>query len=97
MASLGKLADADSLAFQGYLKACALPRTTEGEKASHQAAREAALVHATQTPLEAAAQMGQGLEVAETAATLVDEHVRSEMDSQRNAATSVAQKACCSV
>src|ERR1700738_2823317 len=32
MVSLSERADADSLAFQDYLKACALPRTTEGER-----------------------------------------------------------------
>jgi len=79
MASLSELADADSRAFQGYLDACALPRTTEGEKAARNAAREGSLVRATQVPLEAAAEMGRGLEFAEAAARLVDLHVRSEV------------------
>jgi formiminotetrahydrofolate cyclodeaminase len=79
MTSLSELADADSLAFQSYLEACALPCTTEDEKASRRAAKEAALVRATQIPLEAAAQMGRGLEFAEAAARLVDLHVRSEV------------------
>jgi methenyltetrahydrofolate cyclohydrolase len=79
MASLSELADADSLAFQSYLETCALPCTTEDEKTFRRAAKEAALVHATQIPLEAAAEMGRGLEFADAAAKLVDAHVRSEV------------------
>jgi formiminotetrahydrofolate cyclodeaminase len=79
MASLSDLADSDSLAFQSYLQACALPRTTESEKAIRQAAKEAGLLRATQIPLEAAAEMVGGLAVAETAVRLVDTHVRSEV------------------
>jgi formiminotetrahydrofolate cyclodeaminase len=79
MVSLSELADADSLAFQSYLKACALPRTTEDEKAFRRAAKEAGLLRATQVPLEAAAEMGRGLRLVETAARLIDPHVRSEV------------------
>jgi formiminotetrahydrofolate cyclodeaminase len=79
IASLSKLADADSAAFQGYLQACALPRTTESEKAARKAVREVSLVRATQIPLEAAAEMGRGLKCADAAAGLVDAHVRSEV------------------
>jgi formiminotetrahydrofolate cyclodeaminase len=77
--SLSELADADSGAFQGYLEACALPQTTEREKAVRRVAREASLVRATQVPLEAAAKMGRGLKLAEAAERLVDSHVRSEV------------------
>jgi methenyltetrahydrofolate cyclohydrolase len=79
MASMSELADADSLAFRSYLEACALPRTTESEKAFRRAAREAGSLRATQIPLAAAAEMVRGLEVAEAAARLVDIHVRSEV------------------
>jgi formiminotetrahydrofolate cyclodeaminase len=79
MVSLSEFADADSLAFQSYLMACALPLTTEGEKAFRRAARQEGLVRATQIPLDAAAEMARGLEFAETAAKLVDPHVRSEV------------------
>ena len=79
MISLSELADADSLAFQRYLKACALPRSTEGERAFRRAAREDGLVQATQIPLEAATEMTRGLVFAESAARLVDAHVRSEV------------------
>jgi formiminotetrahydrofolate cyclodeaminase len=79
MTSLSELADADSQAFEGYLEACALPRTTEVEKAAREAARESGLVRATKVPLEAAIEMGRGLELAERAAGLVDAHVRSEV------------------
>jgi methenyltetrahydrofolate cyclohydrolase len=79
MASLSEFADADSRAFQGYLEACALPRTTEADKAARATARESGLVRATQVPLESAIEMTRGLELAETAAALVDAHVRSEV------------------
>lgn len=79
MASLTELADADSRAFQGYLEASGLPQTTEAEKATRKTAKEASLVRATQIPLEAAVEMGRGLESAEAATGLVDTHVRSEV------------------
>jgi len=79
MVSLSELADADSRAFHCYLEACALPRATEGERSFRRAAREAGLVHATQVPLEAAAEMGRGLDFAEAAARLVEAHVRGEV------------------
>jgi formiminotetrahydrofolate cyclodeaminase len=79
IASLSELADADSLAFESYLKACALPRTTEDEKAFRRAAKEEELVRATRIPLEAATEMVRGLEFAEAATRLIDPHVRSEV------------------
>jgi formiminotetrahydrofolate cyclodeaminase len=79
MSSLSELADADSLAFESYLNAGALPRTTEDEKAFRRAAKESGLARATQVPLEAAAEMARGLEFAEAAGRLVDTHVRSEV------------------
>jgi len=79
MASLGEFADADSRAFQCYMEACAMPRTTEAETAARKTAREVGLLRATQIPLEAAAEMGRGLAFAEAAARLVDAHVRSEV------------------
>jgi formiminotetrahydrofolate cyclodeaminase len=79
MASLSDLADADSSAFQGYMEACALPHITEGEKNLRRTAKGAGLVRATQVPLDAAAEMGRGVEIAEVAARLVDTHVRSEV------------------
>jgi formiminotetrahydrofolate cyclodeaminase len=79
MVSLSELADDDSLAFEDYLRACALPRTTEGEKVSRREAKDAGLLRATKIPLQAAAEMSRGLEFAETAAKLVDVHVCSEV------------------
>jgi formiminotetrahydrofolate cyclodeaminase len=79
MASLSELADADSRAFERYLEACTLPRSTEGEKAIRNAEKEASLVGATHVPLEAATEMGRGLELAEAAERFVDAHVRSEV------------------
>lgn len=77
--SLSALADADSQAFQGYMEACALPRATEDEKSARKAAKEESLVRATQVPLKAAGEMGQGVELVDVAAELVDAHVRSEV------------------
>jgi formiminotetrahydrofolate cyclodeaminase len=79
MASLSEFADADSLAFQSYLKACTLPRMTEDEKAFRRTAKEDGLVRATRIPLEAGAEMARGLKFAEAATRLVDPHVRSEV------------------
>jgi formiminotetrahydrofolate cyclodeaminase len=79
MASLSELADADSLAFQAYLKACTLPRTTEDEKALRRLAKQESLIRATRIPLEAATEMAQGLEFSEAATKLVEPHVRSEV------------------
>jgi formiminotetrahydrofolate cyclodeaminase len=79
MTSLSEFADADSLAFQAYLKARTLPRTTEDEKAFRRAAKEDGLVRATRIPLEAATQMARGLKFAEAATRLVDPNVRSEV------------------
>lgn len=79
MASLSEFADEDSRAFECYLEACALPRTTGAERATRKNAREAAMVQATQVPLEAAAEMIRGLKFADAAAMLVDKHVRSEV------------------
>jgi formiminotetrahydrofolate cyclodeaminase len=79
MVSLSELADADSRSFQCYLEACALPCTTEAEKALRQAVKEAGLVRATRIPLEAAVEMGRALGFAEAVAKLVDAHVRSEV------------------
>ena len=77
--TLSELADADSVAFRDYLDTCALPTATESEIAARKEAREAALVHATQIPLTAAAQMSRGLEFVEAAAALVDGQVHSEV------------------
>jgi methenyltetrahydrofolate cyclohydrolase len=77
--SLSDLADADSLAFQDYLRACALPYTTEDEKVLRRIEEEARLLRATQIPLEAAAEMSRGLGFTEKAERLVDPHVRSEV------------------
>jgi formiminotetrahydrofolate cyclodeaminase len=79
MSVLSELADVDSRAFQSYLEASALPRTTESEKLVRQDARQTALVRATRVPLEAAIAMGRGMKFAEEGVGLVDAHVRSEV------------------
>lgn len=79
MASLSVLADADSLAFRSYLEAGALPQATESEVALRRATREAHMVKATQIPIESAVKMGRGVELGETAAKVIDAHLRSEV------------------
>jgi formiminotetrahydrofolate cyclodeaminase len=79
MVSLSDLADSDSLVFQEFLEACALPRGTNEEKTARKMKMEAGLVQATQVPLTAAAEMGRGLDFVPAAARLVDPHVRSEV------------------
>jgi formiminotetrahydrofolate cyclodeaminase len=79
MASLSALADADSLAFQAYLKACTLSLATEDEKAFRRVAKQESLIRATRIPLQAATEMTRGLEFSEAATKLVDPHVRSEV------------------
>lgn len=77
--ALSALADADSHAFQNYLDAGALPRTTEGEVALRRATRESCILKATQIPIESAVEMGTGVELGEAAAKQIDAHVQSEV------------------
>jgi formiminotetrahydrofolate cyclodeaminase len=77
--SLTALADADARAFQRYLKAGALPQTTDLEVALRRAERESCIVKATEIPIESAANMGIGVEIGEKAAKLIDRHLQSEV------------------
>jgi formiminotetrahydrofolate cyclodeaminase len=79
MESLSRFADADSSAFQSYVKACSLPRVTETEKAARKASMDESLLCATQIPLESAAEMVRGLELAETAVKVADAYVLSDI------------------
>jgi formiminotetrahydrofolate cyclodeaminase len=77
--SLSSLADADSHAYRSYLAARSLPRATEAEKSARQASMEAELLRATQIPLTSATEMCRALEFAETAVTLSDKHLLSDI------------------
>ena len=79
MESLSRLADADSSAFQSYVNACSLPHATETEKAARKASMDESLLCATQIPLESAAEMVRGLELAETAVKVADAYVLSDI------------------
>jgi formiminotetrahydrofolate cyclodeaminase len=79
IASLSSLADADSRAYQSYIEARSLPRATEAEKSVRRVSMEAGLLHATQVPLTAAAEMCRALEFAETAIKLSDAHLLSDV------------------
>lgn len=77
--TLTRLADADSRAFQGYLKSRALPHTTETEKLARKASIQENLAHATQIPLQSAGEMVLALDLAETALKLADGQVLTDI------------------
>src|SRR6266568_4923933 len=64
---LERYADADTDAFQRYIKAAALPKGTEEEKAARKRAMEEGLLYASRIPIEAAEQMKRCLGIAEAA------------------------------
>jgi formiminotetrahydrofolate cyclodeaminase len=77
--SLSSLVDGDSQAYQRYLAARSLPRATDAETSTRQASMQEELLRATQIPLTAAAEMCRALEFAETAVTLSDKHLLSDI------------------
>lgn len=79
LASLSDLADDDLLAFQSYIEARTLPRTTEEEKVLRDTAMEAAILRATRIPLMSASEICVGLEQAEAAVNLSDFHLLSDV------------------
>jgi formiminotetrahydrofolate cyclodeaminase len=79
MASLSRLVDDDSQAYQRYLAARSLPRTTEAGASARQASMQAELLRATQIPLAAATEMCRALEFAEAAVALSDKHLLSDI------------------
>lgn len=52
IARFADLADADAAAYDGYMAALALPKTTEAEKQTRKAALQQAIHHATKVPCE---------------------------------------------
>ena len=79
MESLSRFADEDAAAFQSYVQARSLPNTTESESDARRASMNEALLRATQTPIEAAAEMAQALDLAATAVDLADAQVLSDI------------------
>lgn len=76
---LKRYADVDSEAFQRYMKAAALPKATEEEKAIRRRAIEEGLLYASRIPLEAAEQMKRCLGIAEAAIRVSKESVLSDV------------------
>jgi len=72
-------ADRDVAVFEGYLQALALPRTTEEDQATRQAARSAAAVAATEAPLACAADLVAVLALAEAAGAVARSQVLSDV------------------
>jgi methenyltetrahydrofolate cyclohydrolase len=79
MEPLKRYVDADTDAFQGYMQASGLPRSTEEERATRKRVMEEALLHATKIPLEAASQMNRCIEIAESAIRLAKQSVLSDI------------------
>ncbi len=72
-------ADDDSRAFQDYLEARALPRSTQGQKTLRDAAVEAAILRATRIPIASAREICVALELAERAVRLSDYHLLTDI------------------
>jgi formiminotetrahydrofolate cyclodeaminase len=79
LASMSLLADEDSQAFQEYLEARSLPRTTEGEKSIRTAAMETAILRATRIPVASAKEICAALEQTEVAVNLSERHLLTDI------------------
>jgi methenyltetrahydrofolate cyclohydrolase len=79
MKILSSFADADASAFESYLVARALPRTTEIEIADRTKTMHDSLLRATEIPLESAEEMAHGLEFAEATLDVADAPVMSDI------------------
>ncbi|MBX5490400.1 MAG: cyclodeaminase/cyclohydrolase family protein [Chloroflexi bacterium] len=73
------LADADAAAYERVMAALRLPRGTEAERATRQAALQQALVAATQVPAAIAEQCQQVLDLAETAAAITNRNALGDV------------------
>jgi methenyltetrahydrofolate cyclohydrolase len=79
LALMSRFADEDSEAFQGYLEARSLPRSTQEEKTLRDEAVEAAILRATRIPIGSAKEICAGLEQAERAVHLSDQHLLTDI------------------
>ena len=77
--TLSDLADDDSRAFQDYIKARALPRSTGDERVLREAAMEAAVVGAIRVPLASARSICEALAYAESVLLLADQHLLTDV------------------
>lgn len=72
-------ADDDSQAFQNYLEARSLPRTTDGDKTLRNAAMETAILRATRIPISSARAICSALMQAQRAVDLSDRHLLTDI------------------
>jgi len=79
LALMSRFADDDSEAFQDYLVARSLPRTTEGEKALRHVAMEAAILRAIRIPIASAREICVALAEAERAVEVSDRHLLTDI------------------
>ena len=79
LVSMSAFADDDAQAFQDYLHARSLPRTTDGEKVLRNKAMEAAILQATRIPIASAREICGALEQAERAVNLSDRHLLTDI------------------
>ena len=79
LVALSSLADYDSQAFQEYVQARSLPRSTEEEKLLRSGALEVAILRATRVPLASAKSLFEALEHVKTAVNLADRHLLSDI------------------
>jgi formiminotetrahydrofolate cyclodeaminase len=79
LAVMSRLADEDAEAFQGYLDARSLARSTQEEKTLRDVAMGAAILRATRVPIASAKEICLALELAERAVTLSDQHLLTDI------------------
>jgi len=79
LAVMSRFADDDSEAFQGYLEARSLPRSTQEEKTLRDVAMSAAILRATRVPIASAKEICSALEQAERAVGLADRHLLTDI------------------
>ncbi len=72
-------ADDDSQAFQNYLQARSMPRTSNEEKTLRDAAMEAAILRATRIPISSAREICSALVQAQRAVDLSDRHLLTDI------------------
>lgn len=79
LAVMSGFANDDSEAFQGYLEARSLPRSTQEQKTLREVAMEAAILKATRVPIASAKEICLALEQAQRAVILSDQHLLTDI------------------
>ncbi|MCA1813747.1 MAG: cyclodeaminase/cyclohydrolase family protein [Halobacteriales archaeon] len=77
-ADLLRLADADSAAYEGFVRAMKLPKATQPEQAERKRAIEQAALHAAEVPLRTAQAAVEAARIAERCAKLANPNARSD-------------------